>query len=178
MTRRWIPLVCLPVAAACAFVAFAQQDADTRLSDAGLAERAVAQAETLLAAGRSSDALVRYLAALRLAPDSIPAREGIERALLATPAPVGEREDRETTRLLDSRLRTLEQTIKSLTDRVSRLARDLDDDGAAEPITRRLEVELNDVERLVDRLDNDVDRLSRDLSRVERDVDRLRRQVR
>jgi len=171
MTRRWIPLVCLPVAAACAFVAFAQQDADTRLSDAGLAERAVAQAETLLAAGRSSDALVRYLAALRLAPDSIPAREGIERALLANPAPVGER-------LLDSRLRTLEQTIKSLTDRVSRLARDLDDDGAAEPITRRLEVELNDVERLVDRLDNDVDRLSRDLSRVERDVDRLRRQVR
>ncbi len=179
MKRLWILSACLPVLAALALVAFAQDaEEDLAFSDTALAESAIAQAETLLADGRSSEALARYLAALQLDPDSEAARAGIERAVLTRPAFAGDDRAREGSRLIETRLRPIEQALERLTERVTRINRDLDDDGAAEPITRRLEVELKDVQRALDRLDRDMDQMRRDLSRIERDVDRLKRRAR
>lgn len=142
----------------------------------------LAEAERLEHEGRGGAALIRYVAAYALDPESDAARSSLVRLALAVP-PAQDSDDTASAAILalsarlqeeQARREALDGDILNLTrqlrEQESRLERaedSLDDGSRAEPITDRLEREVSEVSR-------SLDRLQRDLSRLESEVRRLR----
>ncbi len=170
----------------------AQNDAEPRTE--ALAKSLVAEAEALARAGDQDAALLRALTALALDDDSEPARTALRLALTAAPGDDHLNDDDDGAvapastpsasglRLridrLEQRLQRTEAEVDQQESRIKRIDSALDDDGRAEPLTRRLELTVDDLLREVRRLSDEVSRSGREITRLQSDLRRLESRAR
>lgn len=192
--RRPRPAVVLSIAAtiALAGLMMAQAppgDAPPPQTDQQLARTLAARAKLLEDAGRAEQAIAAYAAAAALDLADADARGALVR-LVATPITTDSRPgdvgppssaiaaERTRREALETTVRELRRAVDAQEEDLRKLGNDLSDKGRAEPITDRLNRDVQDLERQLDRQAADLLRLQRQIDGVQRDVDRLRSQIR